>query len=168
MFSPDGRLMSGMEELFRELAARPRREQVRLTLSLHPGQVHPDTADRVAAAIGRYCRLRLRQNALSLKEQRREGLGALPLGCALFVIGLVFSYVLTRQGVDTSVQFIFGNGVFVVLWWVGLWYPLDTLVFSLRPLLRERYVLRAMAAADLQLRVDENLLLPAAEASPRH
>jgi hypothetical protein len=42
--------------------------------------------------------------------------------------------------------------VFLVIAWVGLWYPLDTLVFSRRPLLREKRVLSAILTMDLTVR----------------
>jgi hypothetical protein len=45
--------------------------------------------------------------------------------------------------------------VFLVIAWVGLWYPLDTFVFVRRPLLREKRVLEAVLSMGVTVRVDD-------------
>ena len=45
-----------------------------------------------------------------------------------------------------------GDGVLLVLAWVALWYPLDTLIWYGRPFTREIRVLRAMREMDVAVR----------------
>ncbi len=144
-----GRLQSGMEELILALTPRRLGGGVRLTLRLPQSQVGPDTESVVRGAVGRYCDLRLKEADLRLKSQTREGFGALPLGLVLFVAGLIISAVLTGSRVPETVRILFGDGAFLVLAWVGLWYPLDTLVHYRRPVLREKRVLAALSAMEV-------------------
>jgi hypothetical protein len=41
----------------------------------------------------------------------------------LFVVGVLLSYGFTRPEVGELSQELLGNGVFLVVAWVGLWYP---------------------------------------------
>jgi hypothetical protein len=150
-FMTTGRLISGMEELVLELTPRRVRGGVRLTLELPADAIAPTTHDDVLGAIEYYCSLRLRQTDLEVKAQQREGLGALRIGTVLFAIGVALSYLLTRNTVPDTVQAVLGNGVFLLIAWLGLWYPLDLLVFLRRPLLRRMRVLRALEKPDLNV-----------------
>jgi hypothetical protein len=46
-------------------------------------------------------------------------------------------------------QNLLGNGVFPVVGWVGLWYPLDLLFFARQPLKREARILTAISKMPL-------------------
>lgn len=151
-----GRLISGMEELILELMPRKVSGGVRLTIVVPRDQLEAYTPRELAEAIEWYCEMRLRQTQLELKAQRREGLSALRVGSLLFVIGISVSYVLTRGTIPDSVQAVFGNGIFLLLAWLGLWWPLDLLVFLRGPLVRRRRVLRALEDLDLQLVAEED------------
>jgi hypothetical protein len=162
-----GRLISGMEELILELTPRKVRGGVRLTIVLPHGQVEAYTPQELTEAIEWYCEMRLRQTELELRAQRREGLSALRIGSLLFAIGIAVSYFLTKPSIPDTVQAVFGNGVFLLLAWLGLWWPLDLLVFLRGPLRRRRRVLLALEELDLRLAAEEDQTTPPALSMPR-
>ena len=49
-------------------------------------------------------------------------------------------------------QNLLGNGVFLVIAWVGLWYPLDLLFFARQPLRREIQILEVLRDSPVELR----------------
>jgi hypothetical protein len=146
-----GRLISGMEELILELTPRKVGGGVRLTVVLPSDQIEAGIYSEVLNAINRYCELRLRQTQLELTAQRREGLSALRVGSLLFLFGIGVSYVLTRDTIPDTVQAVFGNGIFLLIAWLGLWWPLDLLVFTRGPLVRRKKILRTLETVDLHL-----------------
>jgi hypothetical protein len=162
-----GRLISGMEELILELTPRKVRGGVRLTIVLPHGQLEAYTRQELTEAIESYCEMRLRQTELELRAQRREGLWALRIGSLLFLIGIGVSYVLTKPSIPDTVQAVFGNGVFLLIAWLGLWWPLDLLVFLRGPLRRRRRVLLALDELDLRLAAEEGQTTPPALSMPR-
>lgn len=155
LFTENGRLVSGMEELVQELLPRRLRSGGRVVVVLPVDQVRADTRDYLWRAVQRYCRLRLRQVDLALRSMRREVIGTFELGVALFLVGVGLSYYFSLPTAGTELQVLLGSGAFLVIAWVGLWYPLDMLVFARRPLVRERRVVRAILAMDLTVRADD-------------
>ena len=83
------------------------------------------------------------------------GWASLRPGLPLFLIGLLFSTDFLAPDVPEFFQNLLGNGVFLVIAWVGLWYPLDLLFFARLPLRRQRRVLDALLAMPVEVRVRE-------------
>jgi len=54
-----------------------------------------------------------------------------------------------RADVPQFWQDLLGNGVFLVIGWVGLWYPLDLLFFARQPLKREARIVEAVSQMPL-------------------
>ncbi|MDQ6880249.1 MAG: hypothetical protein M3082_21600 [Candidatus Dormibacteraeota bacterium] len=151
-----GLLVSGMEHLLEELTPRNVKRGVRVTLVLPTEQTGGGSQEELSLAIARYCDLRLYRLDLALRSQRRDGLGSLRIGLSLFLVGILFSYAFSRPDVPENLQLLLGSGAFLVLAWVGLWYPLDSLAFARRPLLRERRVWREIRKMELVLRTDQD------------
>jgi hypothetical protein len=57
-----------------------------------------------------------------------------------------------RSKVPKELRDFLGNGLFLVVAWVGLWYPLDTLFYAGRPHRAERKLLRALSDVELVVR----------------
>ena len=102
------RIQPGVEELLAEILARPRVWRApQLVVELPGDHIEDATAERLTAAVRRWCVQRM-------ERAERE------------------TRVVWRQGMRSL-----GSGVFVVIAWVGLWYPLDLLFFARQPLRRE-------------------------------
>jgi hypothetical protein len=154
MFLEHGRLVSGIDEVLQELTPRRLGPGRCLVILLPAEQVRPETSEHLRQAIQRYCRLRLRRTELALQSHRREAIASLGVGGLLFLIGLGLSFYFEQATQPTPLKLLLGDGVFLVIAWVGLWYPLDTFVFVRRPLLREKRVLEAVLSMGVTVRVD--------------
>jgi hypothetical protein len=151
LLSPQARLQSGIEDLLLQLRARRLGRVTNVTVLLPAGEIQDSTGPRLAAAIRRYCELKLRENELSRRVVRRDGLAAFGLGVLLFALGLWLSSIFLARDLPEAVRELLGNGVFLVIAWVGLWYPLDMLVFTGQPLKREQRALMALSRAHLDV-----------------
>ena len=155
LFSANGRLISGMEELIQELAPRRLRRGLRATIVLPEEDMSWDTERRLREAIDRYCQLRLRQTEAAARERGRETFAALGVGLVLFVVGIGLSSYIGQSDWPALVKSFLADGLFLVIAWVGLWYPLDELVHYRRPLNRERKVLRAIREMEIAMRGEQ-------------
>jgi hypothetical protein len=79
----------------------------------------------------------------------RQGLRSLGSGSILFLVGLLLSTGFLEPDVPQFWQDLLGNGVFLVIGWVGLWYPLDLLFFARQPLKREAQIVQAISRMPL-------------------
>ncbi len=151
-FSETATVRPGVDELVGDLRTRRLDDGVALTIELPADSVPPDLDRRVAAALVRYCRARLRELEEQLRALRHEGLRALVIGLAMLTAGLALSQVTNNSDLPRSLRVFFGDGVFLVAAWVGIWYPLDTLIYAPGPLRRDRRVFEALAEANVTVR----------------
>lgn len=152
LFSEYRNWLTGVELAISELKAFSlRRREVVLRVSLPADEVTPEVGAHMARGLRRYCTGRRRYNHNEVRALRHDGFGALFVGMLLLALGLLGSDVFTRDTENELVQTFLGNGIFLVLAWVGLWYPLDTLVFAARPYQRESRALELLADATIEV-----------------
>jgi len=137
------------DELIQQLLSQRLRGDLRATILLPPQEVHPDTEQRLRQAIDRYCRLRLQQTQAALDTRRRDVIAALATGLVLFAVGISLSSYVGQADVPQLLKSFLADGLFLVVAWVGLWYPLDELVHYRRSLSREKKVLAVIRAMDV-------------------
>lgn len=152
LFSEYRNWLTGVELAISELKAFSlRAREVVLRISLPADQITPDLADTMKRGLHRYCDRRGRYNRNEVRAMRHDGFNALFIGVLLLALGLLGADVFTRDTDNELLQTFLGNGFFVVIAWVGLWYPLDTLVFAARPFQRENRALKLLAGATIEL-----------------
>ena len=154
---PDGdagaRVVPGVVELVDNLLGRSRvGRQAQIVVTLPPDQIRADTPDLLRGAIVRYCRARLAAARRESEVLWRQGLRSLGSGSILFILGLLLSSGFLEPDVDSFWQNLLGNGVFLVIAWVGLWYPLDLLFFARQPVRREQQILRVLIDSPVEVR----------------
>jgi hypothetical protein len=145
VLSPNGRYVSGIDELVAELTPLALRPDMRAVIVLPAEQLQPDTEERLREAIYRYCRLRLRHIKLARSAQWQDVMAAFRVGGAIFALGILTSYYFSASGLAALTKLLLGDGFFLVIAWVGLWYPLDALVHYRRQSAREGQVLAFIA-----------------------
>jgi hypothetical protein len=150
LFPTTGRLVSGVDELLTQLQGMRIPKRVSTTIVLEHDAGAGEEA-RIGDLIHRYCDLRLRDLESRLRSQRRQQRHSLLVGLLLFVIGVALASEFAASYWPAEVKSLLGDGIFLVVAWVGLWYPLDYLVFGRRPLLEERKALHALGAAEVKL-----------------
>jgi hypothetical protein len=147
----------GVEEILGELLGRPhlrRRRRVVLTLPA-AALADPATAPRLVSTVARWTRARAVRTERETRVLWRQGLTSLPAGALLFVVGALLSSDFLADDVPAFLQDLLGNGVFSVIAWVGLWYPLDLLFFARSPARREMRALDALGRMPVEVRARE-------------
>ena len=147
-------LSSGIERLVEQLKATYRKHRLRAVIVLeNVGDGNPAVqAQQVGPAISHYCELRIHELEHQRASLRRDGLSALTIGIPLLLVGVLLSELFRRSGAPDLVTAFVADGLLLVVEWVALWYPLDTLVYYGRPLSREIRVLRAMQHMEVVVR----------------
>lgn len=148
------RATPGVDELLGELLGRSgirRRRRVVLTLPA-AALADPQVAARLETGLRRWCTARTERVERESRSLWRQGLWALRGGTVLFVVGLVLSTNFLEPDVPQFFQDVLGNGVFLVIAWIGLWYPLDLLFFARSPAKREMRALDVLATMPLEVR----------------
>jgi len=155
----DARTAPGADEVLDELLTRGRVGRGgRLVLTLPAAGLAPDreaTEALLTTTLRRWCRRRLEATEREAALLRRQGWASLRPGIPLFLIGLLFSTDFLAPDVPEFLQNLLGDGVFLVIAWVGLWYPLDLLFFARLPLRRQRRVLDALLTMPVEVRARE-------------
>lgn len=156
------RIDSGMDELVERILAQknPTRDQ-RIVLDI-ASECTDETAATVVAAVRRYCELRQLRAHREHDLIWRQGKRALLNGSFLFIVGIALSYLFTRDAVGEIPRDLFGYGVFLVVAWVGLWYPLDLLFIAREQARREIRVLGQMVDMPVIVRAHDRTLPMAA------
>jgi hypothetical protein len=144
----------GVEELLGELLGRPRvRRPRRVVLTLPPAALADDGVPaRLETGLRRWCVARTERVERESRSLWRQGLWSLRGGVALFIVGLVLSTNFLDPDVPQFLQDVLGNGIFLVIAWIGLWYPLDLLFFARSPAKREMRALDVLATMPVEVR----------------
>jgi hypothetical protein len=152
MLERRARIEPGVDEIVNELLGRSKvQRRARIVVTLPAEQITPGIAETLHTALRRYCEARLGRVQRETQVAWRQGLRSLGSGSILFVLGLLLSAGFLEPDVPQFWQNLLGNGVFLVIGWVGLWYPLDLLFFARQPLKREARIIEAISQMPLSV-----------------
>jgi hypothetical protein len=150
MLEREARIEPGVDEIVNELLGRSNvQRRARIVVTLPAEQITDGIAETLHTALRRYCEARLARVQRETEVVWRQGLRSLGSGSILFVVGLLLSAGFLEPDVPQFWQDLLGNGVFLVIGWVGLWYPLDLLFFARQPLKREAQIVEAISQMPL-------------------
>jgi hypothetical protein len=150
MLERNARIEPGVDEIVNELLGRSNvQRRARIVVTLPAEQITPGIAETLRAALRRYCDARLTRVQRETEVVWRQGIRSLGSGSILFLVGLLLSAGFLDPDVPRFWQNLLGNGVFLVIGWVGLWYPLDLLFFARQPLKREVRIIKAISQMPL-------------------
>ena len=152
MLEREARIEPGVDEIVNELLGRSNvQRRARIVVTLPAEQIADGIAETLHTALRRYCEARLARVQRETEVVWRQGLRSLGSGSILFVVGLLLSAGFLEPDVPQFWQDLLGNGVFLVIGWVGLWYPLDLLFFARQPLKREARIVEAVSQMPLMV-----------------
>jgi len=150
MLEREARIEPGVDEIVNELLGRSNvQRRARIVVTLPAEQIADGIAETLHTALRRYCEARLARVQRETEVVWRQGLRSFGSGSILFVVGLLLSAGFLEPDVPQFWQDLLGNGVFLVIGWVGLWYPLDLLFFARQPLKREARIVEAISQMPL-------------------
>lgn len=151
LFSEYRNFLTGVDFCLSELRGRPSARPVRLELSLPAAEIADDTAARLALTLRRYCEDRIRYNRRESLAQRLGGVSALRLGLPIATVGFALAVAANLIKPANGLPHVIADTLGWVLVWIGLWFPLDQLLFYPLGYGRESRVLRLLADAQIEL-----------------
>ena len=142
----------GIDRIRNELSSGSSQRPRRLAVLLPPEHITAQTQRGIRDAIASYCDAEIRRTEHDLSAALRDGWQTLLLGVVILAAGLALSTIFTENRWPQTIRVFFGDGLFLVIAWVGLWYPLDTLFYASRPYRVERKLLQAIRELDVAVR----------------
>lgn len=143
---------SGMEQVLAQVSAHRLRDQARLHLVLTIRAPTEATDAQIEASVRGYCAAIIADRQLDLVRVRHAGRNALLLG-----LGFLGSCMLLSTGITAAaflpgfIRQLFGEGL-IIAGWVGLWRPVEVLLFDTRPPRQDIRLHRAIGAAGIEVR----------------
>jgi hypothetical protein len=151
LFSEYRNFLTGIDYCISELRSRPTRGSVRLQLELPSSEIGHQTEGQVQRTLRRYCDHRLSYNRRECRAVRLDGLSSLRVGLPVAIVGFLIALVGAKAaGTTGNASVVLDTGGWVLAW-VGLWFPLDTLLFTPLGYGREDRVLRLLREATVEV-----------------
>ena len=152
LFSEYRNFLTGVEYCISELRCRRFGGPVRLELSLPVAEIDEGLSDRISRTLDRYCNHRIAHNKRERRAIRLDGLSSLLVGMPVVLLGFLLVVAASSiVGHSGNSNLVLDTGGWVLVW-VGLWFPLDTLLFTPLSYGRENRVLELLRGADVTIR----------------
>jgi hypothetical protein len=149
LFSEYRNFMTGLEYCISVLRSGRSRGPVRIEMALPADQMSEGMDQRISRTLNRYCDHRISYNKRERRAVRLDGLFSLWLGLPIVVLGFVLVIIKgSIVGANGNANLVLDSGGWVLVW-VGLWFPLDTLLFTPLSYGRENRVLKRLRTADV-------------------
>ena len=146
-------LPPGINQIREELDAHSLPDALATVIVLPRAEVNSGLCAEFAQAVDRYCEMGICKAENEIRMLRREGKRTLLIGLSLFVVFGILAEVVVRTSLPSPVRdFLGSDGLFVVVGWVGLWYPIETLLYSHRPYRQEIAVLQLIRRMQIEVR----------------
>jgi hypothetical protein len=146
-------LPPGIDQIREELDAHSLPGALATVIVLPRAQVKSGLAAEIGRAVERYCEMGIRKAENEIRMLRREGIKTLLIGLSLFIVFVSIAEALTRTGLPSPAKNVLSeDGLFIVVGWVGLWYPIETLLYSHRPYRQEIAVLQVIRRMQIEIR----------------
>ena len=152
LFSEYRNFLTGVELALSELRGRRDRRPVRLEIELPASEIDNDLTVRMSRTLNRYCNHRTLYNEREQRATRFTGISSLRIGLPIAALGLLLTWTSVRATDEDSAIRLITDHVGWVLGWLGLWFPLDALLFYPLTYGRENRVLALLAEAEVVVR----------------
>jgi hypothetical protein len=151
LFSEYRNFLTGVDFCLSELRGRQPLRPVRLEIELPPEQIDEELAGRIGRTLQRYCEHRIRYNRRESRAQRYGGISALRIGVPICAFGLALTVAASEVHPWSGIPHVITDTLGWVLVWIGLWFPLDQMLFYPLSYTRESRVLRTLGDAEIQV-----------------
>lgn len=146
-------LPSGVDRIREQLDTRALPGSLAAVIVLPSAEIKPDLAGDIGRAVERYCEMGIARAECEIRLLRREGFHTFLIGLSLFVAFVAIAEAIGRTGLPSPLRNLLAEeGLFIVVGWVGLWYPIETLLYGSRPYRREIAILRAIRGMRIEVR----------------
>jgi hypothetical protein len=151
LFSEYRNFMTGLEYCISVLRSQRSTGPVRIELALPAERISGGMDERIRRTLNRYCDHRIAYNQRERRAVRLDGIFSLWIGLPIVVLGFVLVIVKSSiVGASGNANLVLDTGGWVLVW-LGIWFPLDTLLFTPLSYGRENRALKRLRTADVFL-----------------
>jgi hypothetical protein len=159
LFSESRNWMTGLEYSISVLRSGRARRPVQIEMSLPADQISEGMEQRVQRTLTRYCDHRISYNQRERRAVRLDGVVSLWIGLPFVVLGFILVIVKgSIVGSTGNANLVLDTGGWVLVW-IGLWFPLDTLIFTPLTYGRENRVLKRLRTAHVVIEPHKTIKL---------
>jgi hypothetical protein len=145
--------MTGLEYSISVLRSGRSKGPVQIKMALPSEQISEGIEQRVQRTLTRYCDHRISYNQRERRAVRLDGVVSLWIGLPIVVLGFILVIIKgSIVGSTGNANLVLDTGGWVLVW-IGLWFPLDTLIFTPLSYGRENRVLKRLRTADVIIEV---------------
>jgi hypothetical protein len=149
LFSESRNWMTGLEYSISVLRSGRSKGPVQIKMALPAEQISEGIEQRVRRTLTRYCDHRISYNQRERRAVRLDGVVSLWIGLPIVVMGFILVIIKgSIVGSTGNANLVLDTGGWVLVW-IGLWFPLDTLIFTPLAYGRENRVLKRLRTADV-------------------
>jgi hypothetical protein len=149
LFSESRNWMTGLEYSISVLRSGRSKGPVQIKMALPSEQISEGIEQRVQRTLTRYCDHRISYNQRERRAVRLDGVVSLWIGLPIVVLGFILVIIKgSIVGSTGNANLVLDTGGWVLVW-IGLWFPLDTLIFTPLSYGRENRVLKRLRTADV-------------------
>jgi hypothetical protein len=153
LFSESRNWMTGLEYSISVLRSGRSKGPVQIKMALPSEQISEGIEQRVQRTLTRYCDHRISYNQRERRAVRLDGVVSLWIGLPIVVLGFILVIIKgSIVGSTGNANLVLDTGGWVLVW-IGLWFPLDTLIFTPLSYGRENRVLKRLRTADVIIEV---------------
>lgn len=145
------RVVPGLDEAFAVTRAEDPRRPVQLSIRLSAAAAADVDEPEARLAVASYCGLRAREVEREKDALMSDGRSSLGIGILVLAVGLIVSQAIHHVDLPEQLDTFLGDGLFLVVAWVGLWYPIDTLLYGRRDAGRRAAAWRSLQRASVSI-----------------
>jgi hypothetical protein len=149
LFSEYRNFMTGLEYCISVLRSHRSTGPVRLDLALPADRISEGLDYRIRRTLNRYCDHRIAYNLRERRAVRLDGVFSLWVGLPIVILGFILVIIKASiVGATGNANLVLDTGGWVLVW-LGIWFPLDTLIFTPLSYGRENRALNRLRTADV-------------------
>jgi hypothetical protein len=157
LFSEYRNFLTGVDYCISELRSNRSKAPILLEVSLPYAEVDAGLDERLVRTLRRYCDHRITYNLRERRALRINGAASLWVGLPIAAIGMLIVTLGAKIAHPSETGGLVLNTGGWILAWVGLWFPLDSILFTPLSYGRENQVLRLLRDADVVIRPRSNI-----------
>lgn len=150
-YGVDGLPISGMEYLVSQLSNVKKHDASRIAISLPVYLLESLRLSDIRRQIFTLCNYKIEQIENEKREVTREGLHALQSGGFFLAVSLILATLVQKLELLPNLLQEFAVEGLLILGWVGLWHPIELLIYGLWPYQKEKRIYEHISQMDVEL-----------------
>jgi hypothetical protein len=139
-FGVDGLPISGMDYLVEQLSYHKSNSASQVTLQFPAALLATIEIQEIKHQINQLCRYKINQIENEQREAVRDGLRALRSGGLFLAASLILAALVQKLVLLPNLLQDFAVEGLLIVGWVGLWHPIELLIYGLWPYRKEKQI----------------------------